>query len=561
MLKKMTVTQKASTSFAALSAICAVTGAATIFNVTNIQNVVHDVDDLRTVLDGLKDLEGELSGHMIMGDTFLLSSDMDAQLAFEEARVELAKSFDQTVTELSELDSELGTSAAEAREAWRAYAFDWMSEQFQLMGRVDGLDLARARESGGEGRRRFEKMKMSLGALDRDLAERMTAATDQEIKSLNQIFVMAVLGALITLAGSVGLGIAFHNILSRPLSRIRDVTTRLADGDLSVSIAEIERGDEIGDLSRALAVFQQNLSRTRKLEEEQAEAQLRAEKERKAMLQDVANGFETDVMSSIAGMSKAIGQLRTMALDVTGAARNTGEKAGAMTGATEASTQNISTAASAAEEMSATIQEIAQQIHKAAGTAQQGETASQEVTSQLEGLNSVVTNIESVVGLISDIAEQTNLLALNATIEAARAGDSGKGFAVVASEVKTLASQTAKATDDVARQIAQIRQSTDSVMSSSSTVANVTTQMSEISAAIAAAMEEQSATTLEIASNVERAAEMAGAVSKDITEVTDIANSTENASVRITDESSRLVQEAESVTERASNFVRRLREG
>ena len=559
MLNKLTVTQKSSGAFAIIATICATTGAATLMNVNSAKQQNEHIASFRGTLDTLGGLERALNRHAFEGDSFLLTSDADAQIAYEQARDDLDQGFIAATREISKIAPELTTLMESTHEAWRAYSYEWMGEQFALMNRPDGIDLARAREGEGEGRRRLTVVSNSLNELLGGLATRTADAANLAEGSLHQIFLIAIFAVLATLAASIGMGFMMHRIVSRPLSRISGFTKDLSKGELDVEIPETDRGDEIGDLSRALAVFQINLSRTRQLEAEQTESKARADAEKRETMQRIANSFEQDVMGSISSMSSAIMTLQSMSEELTEGANITGHRAIEVTGATEVSSQNITAVAGAAEEMSATIAEIASQVYKAAQVALEGTDANAAVTSQLGALTGVVERIESVVSLISDIAEQTNLLALNATIEAARAGESGRGFAVVASEVKSLASQTARATEDVARQINEVRMSTNSVVTSVELVDSVVRRMNEISSSIASAMEEQSATTREIAGSVEGAAQAAGTVSDSISQVAEIAKTTQDASQRISEETARMSDQAANVQQRATDFIGRLK--
>ncbi len=561
MISKMSVTQKTSAAFMVLASICAVAGGANIVNVNAAKEENNSIRDLRVSLDTLFGFERELNNHAFVGDSFLLTSDADAQKSFEAARDELNMGFNLSIEQLEQHSPELVDSLNEAHASWKKFAYDWMGNQINLMNRPETIDLARAREGEGEGRRILEDTHVAMGAVLAGLSEKAEASASRSDANLQSIYLVVIIATLATLLASVGMGFMFHRMLSRPLSRISDTTKMLASGDLNVNIPYNSRGDEIGDLSKALSVFQINLVKTQEMEKEQQAAAARAEEERRKILQEVVTAFEQQVMGSIGDISQAITNLQAMTEEVTAGAQKTDSSAYEVSGATEISSQNITTVAGAAEEMSATIQEIAFQVTKAASTAQEGSLANSRVTGELESLTEIVGNIESVVSLISDIAEQTNLLALNATIEAARAGDMGKGFAVVASEVKNLASQTANATEDVSRQIAQVREATHNVVGSINVVSKVVADLDEISTSISTAMEEQTATTREIAHSVEQAAVAASSVSSSITSVSEIARMTKGASTQIAEEAVRMSGQAKNVQERAADFVKKLQAG
>ena len=558
MLKSLSVSQKAFGAFAILAVICALTGFATVFNTFAAQNDAAKREQIATLQDNLTEFQMEIVEHAFVGDTFLLSSDRAYADAFYDGVERLSSKFDTLTADIVSYAPELTDELQEARTAWNSYANDWMGEQIRLMERVDSLDFARTREGEGEGRRRFEAAGEAIAAATAILSEQANAASLREQSASQMILIIAIVGAVITLGASIGLGMLFNGIVSRPLKDIVGVTRELADGRVDVSIPPAKSKDEVGDLSIALGIFQGNLKRTRELEAEQAETKARAEEERRNMMSEVASSFEAEVMGSISAMARDIESLRTLSENVIAGAHTAGERMGEVATATSDSASNITSVAGAAEEMSATIAEISGRVNEVARIASDGDEAARVVDGQVEQLGGVVGEIESIVRLIADIAEQTNLLALNATIEAARAGAAGKGFAVVASEVKELASQTAKATEDVARQISEVRNSANGVATASTTVNGVIEKLNEISGAIAAAMEQQGASTREIATSVDRAAGAANSVNDSIGEVAELAKESVNASTQISQEASRLIEQAGQMQEKSRDFIRRL---
>jgi methyl-accepting chemotaxis protein len=291
---------------------------------------------------------------------------------------------------------------------------------------------------------------------------------------------------------------------------------RLADGELELQIAEAERGDEIGAMARAVRVFQENSQTMRRLEAEQQELQRKSAEERKAAMAALADEFERQVGSIVESLSQAASGMQRNAHQMsttTGMARD--QSLAVASGANEA-TNNVETVAAASEELSASIGEIGRQVTQAAQIAQKAAADGQRTNATMTELAEAAQRIGEVVQLINEIASQTNLLALNATIEAARAGEAGKGFAVVASEVKSLASQTAKATDDIRSQIAAIQGETAAAVEAIRGMSATILEVNEISSSIAAAVEEQSAATQEITRNVSEAAEGTRDVSKNI---------------------------------------------
>ncbi|MGD9538871.1 MAG: methyl-accepting chemotaxis protein [Alphaproteobacteria bacterium] len=260
------------------------------------------------------------------------------------------------------------------------------------------------------------------------------------------------------------------------------------------------------------------------------------------------------VVDAVAGAST---ELRTTAESMAATAEETSRQASAVAAASEQASTNVQTVASAGEELSSSIGEIGRQVEQSTKTAARAVEEARRTNDQVESLATAAQQIGEVVRLISDIAEQTNLLALNATIEAARAGEAGKGFAVVAAEVKSLANQTAKATEEISAKIGEMQSATGGSVEAIKAIAETIGQISEISTTIAAAVEEQSAATQEISRNVQQAAQGTHEVNTNITSVTDGAGQTGAAAGQVLSAAGQLSKEAETLRAEIDAFLGR----
>ncbi len=259
--------------------------------------------------------------------------------------------------------------------------------------------------------------------------------------------------------------------IATPIRALAGQLEALASGRFDLTIAGTDRRDEVGDIARSAEVFKANGLEAERLRREQAEIEARAEADKRALIERLANDFETAVGSVVQSVSTSAEQLKSAATSLSSTAAESGAQSNAVAAASEQSSGNIQTVASATEELAASVREIASQVAHSAqmsSTAVQGADAS---AAQVQDLAHKVQKIGEIVELISGVAAQTNLLALNATIEAARAGEAGKGFAVVAAEVKGLADQTAKATTEISKQIAAIQEATSTSAASIDTIA------------------------------------------------------------------------------------------
>jgi methyl-accepting chemotaxis protein len=319
----------------------------------------------------------------------------------------------------------------------------------------------------------------------------------------------------------------------KPLQSVTHALTELAGGNLETEVGHTQRTDEIGTIARALDVFKVAAIDRKRLEEEQKAAQARAAGERRQELQRFVAEFETAVGGIIDSVSHSSKEFEDVAGKLAATARTTEQMSGKAAHASEQASSDVRSAAAAAEELSSSIAEITRQVQESNRIAAEAVKQASATDQRIADLSQAGAHIGDVVKLITSIAEQTNLLALNATIEAARAGDAGRGFAIVAQEVKTLAGQTAKATEEISAHIANMQTATaDSVVAIKEIGATIG-QMSEIAGAIAAAVNQQGTATQQIARDVQSAATGTADAAAGSTDVAKGSSETGTASSRL----------------------------
>jgi len=335
--------------------------------------------------------------------------------------------------------------------------------------------------------------------------------------------------------------------------------SRLAAGDITIDVSGHGRTDEFGEMLKAVAVFRDNAVEMKHLHEEQEAERRQAEQDRRRTLATLAEDLDHGVSGAAQAVSAAAGQMRNTATAMTDSADRASHESAVVAAAAEQTSVNVETVAAAAEELSTSIAEIARRVGRSSEIAQDAVAAARRTDEVVRGLSDAAARIGEVVKMINDIAGQTNLLALNATIEAARAGDAGKGFAVVANEVKSLANQTAKATDDISTQIAAIQASSGDAVRAIQEIGSTIENMNNIASDIAAAVEQQGSATQEIARNVAEAARGAQEVSTHITSVNRNATDTGTAARDVLSAADGLARDSHALTNGLQSFLQGVR--
>ena len=507
------------------------------------------------VSQGFADLVGLInrgSGILDRAGAAMTAADVDA---FAKSFKENAEKLDEKLDIVETLKPTTGLRAAV--EAWLAKGSGndsiFENRRKELASQATGEKLLMETRSITENLA-TEVAAQVRGVNDRtkDAAERSDAAISFGTTLMLAIAAMSVVGAFLVVWFYIG-----GNLIAR-LVGLERTMTRLASGDLSAEIKASRSNDEIDQMANALAVFREGIVQANAAAGEQAREQ-DAKQKHAAMIDTLTRQFNQDADKALASVSSAAEHMKHSAEKMSRVASQAKQQTSTVSSASAQAASNVQTVAAATEELASSINEISRQVGESARIASEvvAQIARSEAT--VTELAQAANRIGEVVSLINSIAEQTNLLALNATIEAARAGEAGRGFAVVASEVKSLANQTAKATEGITSQVAAIQGSTGEAVDTIKGIGQIIQQMAEIANSVAAAVKEQGAATAEIARNVQQAATGTKEVSSNIAGVSAAAEESGKTAEDVLELTVRLTAESEALSGEVGRFLNRIK--
>ena len=368
---------------------------------------------------------------------------------------------------------------------------------------------------------------------------------------------IAIAGLGLVLAAIVGCLIA--RSISRPILSITNVMRELADGRLDVAVPASKANDEVGAMVKAVAVFRENAVNFNRLQAEQADLKVQSEAEKRRAFAALADNFEASIREVVTMVSAAAVEMEHTARSMSAIVEQSRQQTRTVSSASALASENVQTVAAAAEELSSSMTEISRRLAHATEVVGKAASDGQRSNARVQSLADAAQKIGDVVSFINGIAGQTNLLALNATIEAARAGEAGRGFAVVASEVKALATQTAKATEEIGAQVTAVQGETTGAVEGIQSICATIREVDEISAAIAAAVGQQGTATQEIAQNVQQAAARTGEVSQNIAGVTDGIAATGTAAEEVLGSAVELSKQSQRLRDEVDRFLAQIR--
>lgn len=503
--------------------------------------------ELPAVELGAKQVASQFQAATALANTFVVNSEMTvatsalARLKFVENSLKAISSTDekilQSLKEISALFEEYRKSLSK------------LIDNSRMIGEL----TTRMAESAAAIVQGASTMKAGLLADQ----QRLEAGSNAIIAEIERLILMIAAGGFVL--GGVW-ALLLGRGISRPMTAMCKAMRELAAGNFDVVLPGLGRKDELGEMAGAVEEFKMQAVAKAERDAAAQEAQNKAgSAARRTELIRFADDFETAVGAIVANVSASAVQLESAAGTLTRTAETTQSLSSQVAGASEEASGSMQSVATATEELSASVDEIGRQVRESSQIAEAAVLQAQQTDGRIGKLSRAAQEIGDVVKLITAIAEQTNLLALNATIEAARAGEAGRGFAVVAAEVKSLASQTAKATDEISSHISGMQGATQESVAAIKEIGGTIEQISSIASSIASAVEEQSSATQEIARSVQHVAQGTQEAAVNIMQVNRGATETGSASEEVLNSARTLSSESVRLREELDRFMANIR--